>query len=126
MATAIDVPVLDQGPSVLSEPRGISQWPRAVWRFCKRKPMGAFGGFIVVAMLFCALFVDTALVCANGRICEVQPLLAPYGYNEQDIHNVNQDPSASHLMGTDQLGRDIFSRILYGARISAVIGLASV
>ena len=126
MATTIDVPVLEQGPSVLAESRGIAGWPRTVWHFCRRKPMGAFGGLIVVVMLFCALFVDTALVCANGRLCEVTPLLAPYGYNDQDIHNINQDPSVSHPMGTDQLGRDIFSRILYGARISAVIGLFSV
>ena len=49
--------------------------------------------------------------------------LAPYSYEEMDLGNTFALPSAEHLCGTDQLGRDIFSRLLYGARYSLAIGL---
>ena len=49
--------------------------------------------------------------------------LAPYSYEEMDLGNTFALPSAEHLCGTDQLGRDIFSRLLYGARYSLGIGL---
>jgi ABC-type dipeptide/oligopeptide/nickel transport system permease subunit len=52
--------------------------------------------------------------------------VAPYGWKEQDIVNRFQGPSADHWLGTDELGRDILSRLLYGARYSLTIGIASV
>ena len=52
--------------------------------------------------------------------------IAPYDWRTQDVLNRFQAPSASHLLGTDELGRDIFSRILYGARFSLTIGLGAV
>jgi peptide/nickel transport system permease protein len=54
------------------------------------------------------------------------PLLAPYDPFKNDLMNVLMPPSAEHWFGTDELGRDLFSRILYGARISLVEGLFSV
>ncbi len=122
MATTIDAPILSQDPVIAGDPPGISAWPRNIWKFCKRKPLGAFGGFVIVLMLVAAVFVDGAIVGVN------KPLLAPSGYNEQHIRRaqVDQGPSLSHIMGTDELGRDIFSRILYGARISVIIGFSSV
>ncbi|MDP6606014.1 MAG: ABC transporter permease [Dehalococcoidia bacterium] len=54
------------------------------------------------------------------------PLLAPYGFAEQDVTASRVQPGAEHLMGTDILGRDILSRIIYGARISLRIGFISV
>ncbi len=51
------------------------------------------------------------------------PLIAPYGYGEQNIRAVTQPPSATHWLGTDRLGRDILSRIIYGTRISIAVGL---
>lgn len=120
MATVADIPVLSP-PVIAGPPRsGLSRLPRNIWRFCRRKPLGAIGAAIVVIMLFVAIFVDGALFGST------QPLLAPDGYNHQHIRNVDQGPSLSNWMGTDELGRDIFSRILYGARISAVIGFSSV
>ncbi len=104
----------------MSEPGRPSRWVHTVLQFCRRKPLGAFGAFIVLGMLVCAVFVDTALVGGD------RPLLAPDGYNHQHIRNVDQGLSLAHPMGTDELGRDIFSRILYGARISVVIGLSTV
>ena len=49
-------------------------------------------------------------------------LLAPYGMNETNMFNSLQSPSLSYLMGTDHLGRDVFSRILYGAQLSVIVG----
>lgn len=51
------------------------------------------------------------------------PLIAPYPYEEMDLSNTYQMPSWEHICGTDQLGRDIFSRLLYGARYSLALGL---
>ncbi len=52
------------------------------------------------------------------------PLVAPHDYKEQNLNERFLPPSREHLFGTDQLGRDIFSRILYGSRISLVMGIA--
>lgn len=54
------------------------------------------------------------------------PLLMPYGYNDMDFTNMCAAPSATHLMGTDDLGRDIFSRILYGTRYSLGLGFLGI
>jgi peptide/nickel transport system permease protein len=53
------------------------------------------------------------------------PLLSPYSPYEQDLYHVLSPPSAIHWLGTDNLGRDLFSRILYGARVSLFVGLVS-
>ena len=66
---------------------------------------------LLIVLVFCAIFAD---------------VLAPYGIDDQDLQNTLQSPSAEHLMGTDNFGRDIFSRILYGSRVSLRIGFISV
>lgn len=76
-----------------------------------RRPLGAIGFFIVLVMLLTALLA---------------PLIAPYYYSEQDIANRNQGPSSDHVFGTDHLGRDLFSRIIYGTRIALGTALPSV
>jgi oligopeptide transport system permease protein len=53
------------------------------------------------------------------------PLLAPYDYATQDLNHTTEGPSAAHWMGTDQLGRDVFTRLLYGARISFAVAVAA-
>ena len=77
-------------------------------RLVKGKPLGTIGGVIVLLLLFVGIFAD---------------LLAPYGYNDIDLDALLQAPSASHLLGTDNLGRDLLSRIIYGARVSMYVGL---
>src|SRR5215208_4918339 len=57
------------------------------------------------------------ITCAVGA-----PLLAPYGANEQDYTNSLAGPSLEHPLGTDRLGRDLLTRIMYGARISVSVG----
>jgi ABC-type dipeptide/oligopeptide/nickel transport system permease subunit len=120
METTVGSAALTQPSALAVRPGGVKSVGRGAWHFCRRKPLGAFGALIVIAMLFVALFVDGAVFGSD------QPWLAPDGFNNQHIRNVNQGISWGHPMGTDDLGRDIFSRILYGARISAVIGYASV
>lgn len=53
------------------------------------------------------------------------PFFSPYSYSDQVLANANQTPSAAHWFGTDNLGRDLFTRILYGARISLAIGVVA-
>jgi peptide/nickel transport system permease protein len=120
MATTADASTLAHPLALAAKPGGVSQWPRNAWRFCRRKPLGAVGALIVIAMLVVAVFVDGSLFGSS------RPWLAPDSFNHQHIRNVDQGSSWGHPMGTDGLGRDIFSRILYGARISAVIGFSSV
>ncbi len=61
------------------------------------------------------------LVCALAA-----PLLAPYDPNEQDYLALTDPPSAAHVLGTDDLGRDVLSRIVYGSRVSLEVGLIAV
>lgn len=76
-------------------------------RLFKEKPMGAFGFIVVILFLIIAIFADQ---------------IAPFGLNETDPYNRLQAPNAVHIMGTDNTGRDVFSRIVYGARTSVIIG----
>jgi peptide/nickel transport system permease protein len=76
----------------------------------RRKPLGAAGGAIVLGLVVVAIFADA---------------LAPYGYNETSLLRALQRPSAAHWFGTDELGRDVYSRVVHGARVSIVVGLAA-
>jgi peptide/nickel transport system permease protein len=76
-----------------------------------RRPLGVLGFLIVLGFM---LMVFLA------------PLLAPYGYAEQDIPSMLQGPSREHWLGTDHLGRDLWSRIVYGARIALGVAVPAV
>ena len=84
---------------------------RAVLRFVRRKPLGALGGGIVLALLLMAVFAER---------------VAPYRYDETIRGARMKPPSAAHWLGTDNLSRDIWSRTVYGARISVTIGFATI
>jgi peptide/nickel transport system permease protein len=75
-----------------------------------KKPIGAIGGAIVLILLAVALFADR---------------LAPHHFNETSLIDALQPPSRAHWFGTDELGRDLYSRILYGAQVSMTVGLAA-
>jgi peptide/nickel transport system permease protein len=75
------------------------------------KPLGALGGLVLAAMLVLALGAD---------------VLAPYGYDEADMFARLKPSSAGHWLGTDNLGRDLLSRVIYGARVSLLVGLGGV
>lgn len=76
-----------------------------------RSPLTLAGIVIVILFLFAAL---------------AAPLIAPYEPNKQNLAQKFKPPTAEHLLGTDQLGRDVLSRIIYGARISLTVGLVVV
>ena len=63
------------------------------------------------------------IVVVLGAICA--PLISPYDPNEQNLMNALAKPGTEHWFGTDDLGRDIFSRIIYGSRISMIVALVS-
>lgn len=79
-------------------------------RLFKEKPLGAFGAVITLALLVTGIFAGS---------------LAPYGMNETRVGPPVSAPSGEHPFGTDNLGRDVFSRVIYGARISMIIGLSA-
>lgn len=84
----------------------------------KLKPLEITGQGILIKLfaVILLLFIMIALFA---------PLLTPYTPYEQDLKNIMAEPSKSHLFGTDHLGRDFFTRLLYGARISCVTSLLS-
>lgn len=86
-----------------------SQW-RDVRRRLRKNRMAMFGLCVLVLLVFLAIFAD---------------VVAPYGYDEQNYSQMLELPSWQHIMGTDNYGRDIFSRIVYGTRISLLIGFIS-
>jgi len=80
-------------------------------RLIRRKPMGVVGAVIVLVMLFAGIFAG---------------LLAPYPYDENHLVDRLEPPgNPRYLLGTDGIGRDILSRIIYGARVSMIVGLAA-
>ncbi|HET9015853.1 MAG TPA: ABC transporter permease [Thermomicrobiaceae bacterium] len=83
---------------------------RLLRRFLHNKP-GVFGLAVIVILVLLAI---------------LSPWIAPYNWQAQDIAHRFANPSLSHLLGTDELGRDILSRILYGGRYSLTIGFAAV
>jgi len=84
---------------------------RLALRQLRRSRLALPGLAIVLLFVFCGLFA---------------PLLAPYDPYKNDLMNVLMPPSAEHWFGTDELGRDLFSRVLHGARISLMEGVFSV
>jgi peptide/nickel transport system permease protein len=94
-----------------TKPEPISSPWRDAWKGLKKNKLALVGGFIIIFFVTIAIFA---------------PVLATHDYKEPDLMNRLQAPSAEHWFGTDDLGRDIFSRILYGARISLWVGTFAV
>ena len=86
-----------------------SLWNDAYRRLVQNKA-AMVGGMILVFLILCAIFA---------------PLIAPYSYSYQDLDLGASKPSWDHLLGTDVMGRDLLSRILYGARISLMVGFVA-
>jgi peptide/nickel transport system permease protein len=98
-------------PEALPRPWRVPAAVRLTLRFCRRKPLGAIGGALVLALLVMAVFADR---------------IAPHPYDESIRGARMKSPSMQFWMGTDNLGRDIWSRVVYGARISVTVGFATV
>ena len=94
----------------MSDPKTRSR-PADFWiRLVKEKPLGTFSGIIIVILLLVAIFAD---------------VLAPYPYKEMHLVDRLAGPSSQYLLGTDQVGRDLLSRLIFGARISVLVGVAA-
>lgn len=82
-----------------------------VWIRLKKNKMAMVGLILIVILIITAIFAD---------------VIAPYSYEEQDLLNMFQTPTQEHIFGTDEFGRDIFSRVVYGSRISLIVGFVAV
>ena len=82
---------------------------RWVWRFSRRKPLGAFGGIVLILLIITAFVAE---------------VIAPYGPLLQNTGAALEPPSLQHLAGTDQFGRDMFSRLIFGARTSLTVSVS--
>ena len=85
-------------------------WQDAALGFCRRQPLGTFGLAIVVIAAVAGLSAEW---------------IAPYSPTANDFEAMTQPPSFAHWLGTDQFGRDLLSRIVYGARTALIIGFVS-
>jgi oligopeptide transport system permease protein len=89
--------------------QGSSLWSDA-WRRLLANKAAVVGGIILLILIFLAIFA---------------PWIAPHSYSYQNLELGAQPPSGNFLLGTDTLGRDLFSRILYGARVSLLVGFVA-
>lgn len=99
----------DTSPQRMIERKRHSFFIGVILRIIREKPLAVVGGVIVLLMLLVGIFAD---------------FLAPYGYQEIMLRDRLSPPSETYILGTDHLGRDLLSRIIYGARISLYVGLA--
>ncbi|WPD18233.1 ABC transporter permease [Thermaerobacter composti] len=109
----VPTPVPDPGGQGIAPAAGTSPapgWRRTVRRFVRHR-LATLGAAVVVLL---------------GLVALLAPVLAPYDPEEPDYGAVLQPPSVAHPLGTDELGRDILSRLIYGARVSLLAGLISV
>ncbi|HKQ63554.1 MAG TPA: ABC transporter permease [Methylomirabilota bacterium] len=106
MATNIEVAHATASATLAPKPT----FAGVVARFARTKPLGAAGAVIILGMLFLAVFAQA---------------LAPYDPYVGDYGAQFQRPGAEHWFGTDEFGRDVLSRIMYGARIALFVGFAA-
>lgn len=94
----------------LLAPRSSPTVGRALWRFVRKKPLGAAGAVIMAVIVVTAAFA--------GLVAKHDPVIAYAG-------RTFARPNSMHWLGTDSMGRDMFSRIVHGARVSLIVGVAS-
>ena len=82
-------------------------WEKFV-RLCRQNKLAVISGIVILVILVLVILA---------------PAVAPFGEAEQDRESILQGPSLRHLFGTDRLGRDIFTRLLYGGRVSLMVGI---
>ena len=100
-------------PALLPAPRHARSWraARGLGLFIRRSPLSAFWGCVAAAIF---------LAAASA------PLLAPYEPLKSDFRAMSKPPDARHYFGTDQIGRDVLSRVLYGSRASLTVAVGAV
>jgi len=110
--SSLDQAAMPAVSAISAEPqaRAISPGRRTVKRFMSHR-LAMIGAVILLFLAICAIFA---------------PLLAPYDPNAINLVHISEGPSSTHWFGTDSVGRDILSRVLYGARISLSVGVVAV
>ena len=91
--------------SQIGEKDGIKE---KLWRMCRQNKLAAVSAIVILLIILLAVFA---------------PVIAPYGESDTSLTERLAGPSSEHILGTDYLGRDVFTRLLYGARVSLVIGV---
>ena len=99
----------EEEQAVTKKVRAQSYW-QVSWNIFKRNKLGMICLGIVLALAIIAILA---------------PVIAPYSYKDQNLAIMNQNPTVEHLLGTDEYGRDILSRIIYGCQISLSVGIIS-
>ena len=84
---------------------------RPLWTIVRKSPRTIIGGVVLLIIVLAAVFADA---------------ISPYPPNQQNLRERLQPPSAEHVLGTDQFGRDVLSRIIYGGRVSLQVGFIAV
>jgi len=107
MSTAVIHP--EESPALESKLKQRGLLGDAMRRF-RRNKLAMFGLVIVALLVFAALFAN---------------IIAPYPFDKANVMDALQFPSSEHWLGTDEVGRDVYSRIIYGARISLLVGFSS-
>ena len=97
-------------PSAEIAPKRRSRLAEFFGRLVREKPLGTVSGIIILTLILVGIFADA---------------LAPYEFTEIHLRDMLQGSSAKYLLGTDHVGRDILSRLIYGARLSIFVGLAA-
>ena len=104
----IQNPAVSRNPSMIMMPSGHR---RRLWRKFTANRLGVIGVVIIMVLI---------------AVASLANILAPYSYKEQELSAMYLPPSAEHLMGTDEFGRDVLSRVIHGSRISVYVGVVSV
>ncbi|MCH7484250.1 MAG: ABC transporter permease, partial [Chloroflexi bacterium] len=92
-------------------PSMASRWRSGIWFFIRRKPLGAFGALVLIFVLTIALF---------------SPWIAQFGYSEPHFPDKLLSPNSTYWFGTDNLGRDVFTRVVIGSQITILVGIGTV
>jgi ABC-type dipeptide/oligopeptide/nickel transport system permease subunit len=109
---SITTPELDELPGRMSAARSFpNRIGGALWYFARRSPLSAFWGVVAVAIIVVAI---------------AAPLITPYGPLRSDFRHMTKPPDALHYFGTDQIGRDTLTRVIYGSRASLTVAFGAV
>ena len=106
---AVPVPVSDEIGEIFLAPKPTSLWRDAWFRLIRNK-LAVAGGILVLLMVLLAIGAE---------------VLQPYPYDKSSLAHANQSPEAPYYLGTDYLGRDLLSRIIFGARVSLLVGVGA-
>ena len=97
--------------SAAAKSTGLRQIGRGLRTFARRSPMSAFWGVIAALVLIMAV---------------AAPVLAPYDPLKSDFRSMSKPPTERHVFGTDQIGRDTLTRVIYGSRASLAVAFGAV